>query len=1212
MKSEADKTTTLDLSFLSVEEENAVLQVLNRDAQLRNLENGRVRQLKLSKFDPGKLKIMTGEWFDEMKCRRYGENYSVIDVVRSSFRRKTNPATQGNFVTNLEGRRRVQIIGEPARTPLLQTTNPLPESYSSVAQRHSSPLLTQTKNENMFELPMDLANAESAQKSITGGSQQSHTEELPADTMTLSPDAAVPLKLTPDDVPEKGNAASVYYHLLYTSDGDWMTSESSDQLPLVSPRKQAAVYRFSPVDPSIQSLGPSAVLDEVDSPLVTKMGPNKILGASDETEALEISHDSDSTLEPPTMLFLSPILQEQILASRPMSSSSSRDIDMLSPSMAMTMDLETQTPLDRAEALEILQDYDSTQKTPDASFPEQETLARSPSSRSSNEAQTLSPQSPSLPATSDLESLIRIDMAKHGVFPSRGTDDQAEARVLLQDSDSTQTFLGPRFQKQDMQAKTPSSRSPRGPFLEMVEDSETLNRREHGLGDALSTEYFGISTEDPYNIHGHNRLEKEEQELLLRKENLFGYNPNSGLLNCLNEGSQRKAAQSLVLTFDTTTPASLEKSMEQDGIETNQRPRQAHGLRDALATESLGFSTEEPCYADADYRLEEEEENLLPRKEHVSNYTPSSRGEDNLNSLTAWSPRKGETTLEDDDFEKNQSQKHSSNLEDAKYMKVVEHSFEPSTFASPSVCNSLEDLQPRSRGMFKCNPSTSSNESDTQQILHLLEKERNVKRVQLSPKLDPCVFHSSLPSELPDVDAEADAFSLLTPDLQCRTLKHHIPSNSSLSDDKSIEGSTHILLEDMKNGSFYPNSDIQVEARTLSEQPSEVQGSQSQPAVIDVSPEGCAPLQIPCSASIPAILEDNYLECDDDLSSVSSFGSDISAQKRSRSLNLLSASGLSGSWMSLYSDAGDFGNVCVQGAVEFALLYSDVNRELVILVEQCQDLAIANVKKQRTDPYVKTYLYPEKSRLSKRKTSVKKNTVNPVYKEPLTYKMTKVELQTRTLHLSVWHNDSLGRNAFLGEVQIDLRTWDWRFNDLNWYNLQPKNPDAPETSSNKGQLTVALKYVPTGSIDGAKPATGELHIWLKEARNLKAVRPSGVDSFVKCYILPDTSKKGRQKTRVVKKSLNPIYNHTMVYDGFRHEEIKEACCELTIWDHDTFSNQYLGGVRLSLGTGKSYGRNMDWMDSVDEEIEVWRSMISKPNGWVEAVLPLRPSMAKKK
>jgi synaptotagmin-like protein len=73
--------------------------------------------------------------------------------------------------------------------------------------------------------------------------------------------------------------------------------------------------------------------------------------------------------------------------------------------------------------------------------------------------------------------------------------------------------------------------------------------------------------------------------------------------------------------------------------------------------------------------------------------------------------------------------------------------------------------------------------------------------------------------------------------------------------------------------------------------------------------------------------------------------------------------------------------------------------------------------------------------------------------------------------------------------------------------------------------------------------------------------------FYVSYMLPDTSKKSRQKTRVVKKSQKPVYNHAMVYDGFRAGEVREACCELTVWDHNKLSNQFLGGVRLSLGTG---------------------------------------------
>lgn len=69
-------------------------------------------------------------------------------------------------------------------------------------------------------------------------------------------------------------------------------------------------------------------------------------------------------------------------------------------------------------------------------------------------------------------------------------------------------------------------------------------------------------------------------------------------------------------------------------------------------------------------------------------------------------------------------------------------------------------------------------------------------------------------------------------------------------------------------------------------------------------------------------------------------------------------------------------------------------------------------------------------------------------------------------------------------------------------------------------------------------------------------------------MLPDTSKKSRQKTRVVKKTQNPVYNHAMVFDGFRADEVKEACCELTVWDHHKLSNQFLGGLRLGVGTGK--------------------------------------------
>lgn len=70
-------------------------------------------------------------------------------------------------------------------------------------------------------------------------------------------------------------------------------------------------------------------------------------------------------------------------------------------------------------------------------------------------------------------------------------------------------------------------------------------------------------------------------------------------------------------------------------------------------------------------------------------------------------------------------------------------------------------------------------------------------------------------------------------------------------------------------------------------------------------------------------------------------------------------------------------------------------------------------------------------------------------------------------------------------------------------------------------------------------------------------------------VLPDTSRKSRQKTRVVKRTANPMFNHTMVYDGFRTQDLREACVEITVWDHDRLRHHFLGGLRLGLGTGET-------------------------------------------
>ncbi|NXA16929.1 SYTL4 protein, partial [Ibidorhyncha struthersii] len=327
-----------------------------------------------------------------------------------------------------------------------------------------------------------------------------------------------------------------------------------------------------------------------------------------------------------------------------------------------------------------------------------------------------------------------------------------------------------------------------------------------------------------------------------------------------------------------------------------------------------------------------------------------------------------------------------------------------------------------------------------------------------------------------------------------------------------------------------------------------------------------------------------------------------------------------GSMVSIYSEAGDFGNVAVTGGISFSLSYEQKTQTLFIHVKECRQLAYGDEGKKRSNPYVKTYLLPDKSRQGKRKTTIKRNTINPLYNELLKYEINKSLLLARTLQFSVWHHDRFGRNTFLGEVEVPLDAWNFESHLEEFLPLHGKiGADAAGLHQYKGELVVSMKYIPSskhpGAGNGRKGKTGEggeLQVWIKEAKNLTAAKSGGTsDSFVKGYLLPHKTKASKRKTPVVKKTLNPHYNHTFVYNGINPEDLQHICLELTVWDREPLSsNDFLGGVRLGVGNGMSNGQAVDWMDSTGEELNLWQKMCQYPGSWAEGTLQLRSTMAK--
>merc|ERR1712241_341228 len=319
------------------------------------------------------------------------------------------------------------------------------------------------------------------------------------------------------------------------------------------------------------------------------------------------------------------------------------------------------------------------------------------------------------------------------------------------------------------------------------------------------------------------------------------------------------------------------------------------------------------------------------------------------------------------------------------------------------------------------------------------------------------------------------------------------------------------------------------------------------------------------------------------------------------------------SMASVYSQGeGRYGTVTVRGEVEFGFIYSFGSGSLDISIKQCRDLAPVDLKRIRSDPYVKVYLLPDRSKAGKRKTKVKKHTLNPVFEEILKFVMPRNEVERRTMWISVWHSDMFGRNDFLGEVMMPMAGQVFDDPAARWCSLQDRTepPEDESVINSKGDIIVALKYVPSdSSLKFSKKRKGTLMVKITEAKNLPVPKGTSLpDPYCKGYLLPSHSR-GKQKTGVCRKTTSPRWDQTFTWEELSMEELADRSLELAVWDHDRMGHQdFLGGVRLNLGTGKHSGRPTSWMDAVGKEVTLWQQMLERPNLWVEASVGLRSAL----
>ncbi|KAJ0061171.1 hypothetical protein NL108_008855, partial [Boleophthalmus pectinirostris] len=146
----------------------------------------------------------------------------------------------------------------------------------------------------------------------------------------------------------------------------------------------------------------------------------------------------------------------------------------------------------------------------------------------------------------------------------------------------------------------------------------------------------------------------------------------------------------------------------------------------------------------------------------------------------------------------------------------------------------------------------------------------------------------------------------------------------------------------------------------------------------------------------------------------------------------------SGSCGSVSTDCGPMDALSAVGELELAVAYDNTTSCLEITVGACRNLMCGDSKKKKSNVYVQVYIRPGKH--AKLKTTVKKSSTNPVYREVLKHHIEHSMLFGKHLQACVFNAGSLRRKAFLGEVLIPLDGWasSRSIEGFQWYPLCTK------------------------------------------------------------------------------------------------------------------------------------------------------------------------------
>ncbi|KAF6729301.1 Rabphilin-3A [Oryzias melastigma] len=295
------------------------------------------------------------------------------------------------------------------------------------------------------------------------------------------------------------------------------------------------------------------------------------------------------------------------------------------------------------------------------------------------------------------------------------------------------------------------------------------------------------------------------------------------------------------------------------------------------------------------------------------------------------------------------------------------------------------------------------------------------------------------------------------------------------------------------------------------------------------------------------------------------------------------------------------------GSLEFGLLYEQESNSL-----HCSILKAKGLKPMDSnglaDPYVKLHLLPGASKSNKLRTKTLRNTRNPVWNETLTYHgLTEDDMQRKTLRVSVCDEDKFGHNEFIGETRVALKKL--KMNTKKNFNVCLERVVPTKKTATAGTARGISLYEDEAGKDGTEveergrvlislmysTQQNRLIVGVVRCVHLAAMDANGYsDPYVKICLKPDMGKKGKCKTQIKKRTLNPEFNEEFSFD-IKHSELAKKTLDISVWDYDIGkSNDYIGGCQLGItAKGERLKHWYECLKNKDKKIERWHTLYNE-------------------